>query len=66
MSPYLRSPYKRILDVVICIGALPVAFPLFLLGILFTGITSKGPLVFSQVRTGRTRQPFTLYKIRNL
>jgi lipopolysaccharide/colanic/teichoic acid biosynthesis glycosyltransferase len=66
MSPYLRAPYKRILDVVICIGALPVAFPLFLLGLLLTGITSKGPLVFSQVRTGRSGQPFTLYKIRTL
>jgi lipopolysaccharide/colanic/teichoic acid biosynthesis glycosyltransferase len=44
----------------------PVALPLMGLGVLLTAITSRGPVFFSQTRTGLRGKPFQLYKIRTL
>jgi lipopolysaccharide/colanic/teichoic acid biosynthesis glycosyltransferase len=45
---------------------LPLALPLFLLGCLLVGLTSKGPILFYQTRIGLHNRPFQLIKIRSI
>lgn len=57
---------KRVMDIVICLIALPVALPLMVIGCLAMAITSKGPVVFTQKRVGLLNKPFTMFKIRTM
>ena len=45
--------FKRILDFVISLAALAVLWPLLLLLGLLVRLTSPGPTLFAQVRSGR-------------
>jgi lipopolysaccharide/colanic/teichoic acid biosynthesis glycosyltransferase len=45
---------------------MPLALPLFLLGCLLVGLTSKGPILFYQTRVGLHNKPFQLIKIRSI
>jgi len=57
---------KRITDVAIAITALAVGLPLWLLIALLIRMTSKGPVIFTQVRAGLHGRPFTMYKFRSM
>lgn len=43
-----------------------VALPLMLLIAVFIKLDSRGPVLFRQVRVGRNRQPFRIYKFRTM
>lgn len=58
--------FKRMFDLLCVIAILPFALPLVLLGILFTKLTSKGNVFFSQVRVGEYGKKFTIRKIRTM
>lgn len=62
---YLR--FKRLMDLSICVLALPILLPLFALLALLIKIESPGgPVMFTQYRTGRHGKRFKIYKFRTM
>lgn len=57
---------KRTLDIITAIGALAVFIIPILLLIPFARRYTQGSGIIKQLRFGRNRQPFTLYKIRTM
>lgn len=57
---------KRVMDILICLVAFPVALPLIVLGCIAMFFTSKGPMIFTQKRVGLRGKPFTMFKIRTM
>ena len=57
---------KRILDIITAIGALAVFIIPILLLIPFARRDTQGSGIIKQLRFGRNKQPFTLYKIRTM
>jgi lipopolysaccharide/colanic/teichoic acid biosynthesis glycosyltransferase len=57
---------KRSLDIVLCVAVLPVALPILAVGAVAVRLTSPGPLLFVQQRTGRGGKPFSILKIRTM
>jgi lipopolysaccharide/colanic/teichoic acid biosynthesis glycosyltransferase len=57
---------KRTFDVVLCLGLLVVCLPVLALCALAVGLNSPGPIVFSQLRTGRDGRRFRMYKFRTM
>lgn len=66
-SSTMYYPYgKRIADVILASAALIIfAIPMLLIALIIT-MTSKGPALFTQQRTGKGGKPFTLYKFRSM
>jgi lipopolysaccharide/colanic/teichoic acid biosynthesis glycosyltransferase len=66
--PYRRRYQiaKRVMDVTLCLLALPVAFPLMLICALLIRIDSPGPVVFVQERIGKGGRRFWMYKFRTM
>jgi exopolysaccharide biosynthesis polyprenyl glycosylphosphotransferase len=61
--------YAELLDLITYAGAIAlqiVLFPLELLIALTIKLTSSGPIIYSQVRTGQDGKPFRLYKFRTM
>jgi len=66
--PY-RRPYrvvKRILDIVICILALPIVVPVVAVCAILIRLDSAGPVIFVQERIGKDGEPFKIYKFRTM
>ncbi len=57
---------KRILDVAVSAVVLAVGMPLWLLVAALVKLTSPGPAIYRQTRTGRHGKPFTIYKFRTM
>lgn len=57
---------KRILDLVIAVGALILLFPLFILTALAIWIEDPGPVFFVQIRVGQNGRHFRFYKFRSM
>jgi lipopolysaccharide/colanic/teichoic acid biosynthesis glycosyltransferase len=57
---------KRVLDVVLASAALVVLAPVMLLAAAAIALTSRGPVLFRQVRLGRGERPFTMLKFRTM
>jgi lipopolysaccharide/colanic/teichoic acid biosynthesis glycosyltransferase len=55
-----------VLDGVLGLVLLVLSAPLILLAGLLIRLTSRGPVFYSQTRSGRNGRPFTLYKIRTM
>jgi exopolysaccharide biosynthesis polyprenyl glycosylphosphotransferase len=58
--------FKRAFDIVVATIALIVVSPLMLLVASLIKLTSKGPVLFSQVRIGEHGQPFRFFKFRSM
>lgn len=62
-----REAYlKRIFDVVFSGTVILTGLPFFLLFGIITKLTSKGPAIYQQRRTGLMGKPFTIYKFRSM
>jgi len=61
-----RKYLKRLGDVALCLLALPVLLPLFLILSLAIRLDSKGPVIFVQKRVGKDKRHFTIYKFRTM
>jgi exopolysaccharide biosynthesis polyprenyl glycosylphosphotransferase len=59
-------PLKRTLDIVGAIAALLLLSPLMLAIAIVVAATSRGPVIFKQVRLGKRGAPFTFYKFRSM
>lgn len=57
---------KRVLDVIISSVCLIVLMPIFVIVGLMVKLTSKGPIIYRQVRCGLFGRKFTLYKFRSM
>ena len=64
VSKYYR--FKWYVYVFISIVTLPVVGLLILLFMLLTKLTSKGPVLYSQIRCTQDGKPFKIYKIRSM
>ncbi|MGI5863128.1 MAG: sugar transferase [Myxococcales bacterium] len=57
---------KRLFDIVVSAAAIWCLLPLFALVALLIKLTSKGPVLFKQVRIGRHGRPFHMLKFRSM
>ncbi len=58
---------KRAFDLTLCLLAMPLLLPLFLLCVLAIKIESPGaPVIFTQWRTGKNGKRFKIYKFRTM
>jgi exopolysaccharide biosynthesis polyprenyl glycosylphosphotransferase len=57
---------KRSLDIIGSILAILLFSPFMLLTALAVGLTSRGPVIYKQIRVGRAGQTFTLFKFRTM
>lgn len=62
----VHHPVKRLLDLLGAGLLFLLSLPLMLLCALGVALTSSGPVFYSQVRLGRDRRPFTLWKFRTM
>ncbi len=66
---FVRKTYyiaKRAFDFVLSIIAVIVLSPLFLFAALLIKLTSKGPVIFTQIRVGKDGRLFKIYKFRTM
>lgn len=63
-ASYARS--KLFSDRVLALFAIILLSPLILVTALAVRFTSKGPIIFKQIRTGLREQPFEIYKFRSM
>jgi lipopolysaccharide/colanic/teichoic acid biosynthesis glycosyltransferase len=63
-SWYIRG--KVILDIVVALILFTLSLPVMLLTALLLKLTSRGPVLYSQIRLGLNGRPFSIYKIRTM
>jgi len=64
VSEYYR--FKWYVDVFVSIVTLPVVGSLILLFMFLTWLTSKGPVIYTQIRCSKDGKQFKMYKIRSM
>jgi lipopolysaccharide/colanic/teichoic acid biosynthesis glycosyltransferase len=57
---------KRILDILLCLCALPMVLPIIGLCSLLIWLDDPGPVFFKQLRTGKGGKRFRMYKLRTM
>jgi putative colanic acid biosynthesis UDP-glucose lipid carrier transferase len=65
-SDVARSPGKRVIDILLALGALLLFAPLLVCIALAVRVESGGPVIFKQRRTGHMGRVFTIYKFRTM
>jgi lipopolysaccharide/colanic/teichoic acid biosynthesis glycosyltransferase len=69
MEPLFAQPthsWKRCLDIVGAVVALTLLSPVLILASIAIRLTSPGPILFGQLRSGRGGVPFRMYKFRSM
>ncbi len=66
VSEWSQSGLKRFFDVTCVLLALPLLIPIFAVVGLAVRLTSRGPVLFLQKRTGLHRRNFTILKFRTM
>jgi putative colanic acid biosysnthesis UDP-glucose lipid carrier transferase len=61
-----KSTSKRIFDVLVSLSALFILAPFLLILGFLVKVTSRGPILFRQVRTGLNGNPFVILKFRTM
>ena len=57
---------KRIIDILLAIAGIVILLPLILLTAIMVKLSSRGPVFFSQERTGYNQKPFMIWKFRSM
>jgi lipopolysaccharide/colanic/teichoic acid biosynthesis glycosyltransferase len=57
---------KRAADLAGAVALLVLTAPLMLLAMLLIKLTSRGPMLYRQIRVGHGGRPFTIYKLRTM
>src|SRR5262245_1634813 len=57
---------KHVADWLAALVLLVLTLPLLIIAALLVKLTSRGPIVYSQVRLGRNGKPFSIYKLRTM
>ena len=58
--------YKWYIEVFVSILTLPILGTVMLLLMFLTWLTSKGPIIYTQIRCSKDGKPFKMYKIRSM
>lgn len=58
--------FKRLTDLLLTVGAMPLWLPLCLAGGVAVKLDSRGPILFSQMRVGRNGREFRIWKLRSM
>ncbi len=66
MKRKIQLSIKRLADILIAAIGLALAAPLFLLIAIFVRLESRGSVIFRQLRSGRNRHPFCMFKFRTM
>ncbi len=66
LMPEWQQNIKRLIDVAVALAGLVLLSPLMLYAALRVRFSSKGPIIFSQVRIGYKGKPFRMYKFRSM
>jgi exopolysaccharide biosynthesis polyprenyl glycosylphosphotransferase len=62
---YIRK-VKRLFDIVVSASGLILSLPVLAVTALLVKLTSRGPVIFRQVRSGRFGKPFSMIKLRTM
>lgn len=65
MAPW-EQIVKRLIDFAAALAVLVVGFPFWIATALVVRLTSRGPAIYRQERTGQNGKPFTIYKFRTM
>lgn len=57
---------KRVLDILLCLIAMPVVLPILALCSVLIWIDDPGPILFKQLRTGKGGRRFRMFKLRTM
>ncbi|WP_346929342.1 exopolysaccharide biosynthesis polyprenyl glycosylphosphotransferase [Clostridium sp.] len=57
---------KRIFDIILSFIGIVILLPIYLVIAIAIKLDSKGPVLFKQVRVGKDRRNFTIYKFRTM
>ncbi len=57
---------KRIFDIILSLIGIVILLPIYLIIAIAIKLDSKGPILFKQVRVGKDRKNFTIYKFRTM
>ncbi len=66
LMPVWQENLKRLIDVFISVISLVVFFPFFIALAIGIKMSSKGPILYKQERTGKFGKPFMIYKLRTM
>lgn len=69
IARYVRKGFdklKRVMDIVLSLTGILLAFPILLIAAIFIKMDSPGPIVYSQKRVGKKGKIFTIYKLRSM
>ena len=66
LMPQWQQNIKRLIDIVVSMIGLFALLPFLLLIMLWTRLSSKGPVFYVQQRIGYKGRPFTIYKFRSM
>jgi len=66
LSPWCASIWKRAFDLTCIVPALILISPILGIIAIVVRLTSPGPVIFRQQRSGRYRKLFTIYKFRTM
>jgi exopolysaccharide biosynthesis polyprenyl glycosylphosphotransferase len=57
---------KRVFDIILSLVGIIILLPIYLIIAIAIKLDSKGPVLFKQVRVGKDRRNFTIYKFRTM
>ena len=66
LMPVWQMVFKRVFDIVLSFSVLLIGLPFYLTIGFITAATSEGPMFFKQVRIGKNKKPFYIYKFRSM
>lgn len=66
LIPAWQENIKLVFDFVLAVMALLITLPLNLIIAIIIKLTSKGPVIYSHERIGRSGKPFRIYKFRSM
>ncbi len=66
LMPAWQQVVKRAIDVVVSVIAMLLLIPVYIITAIGVKMSSKGDILFSQVRVGRKGKPFKMHKFRSM
>lgn len=66
VMPLWQQNIKRLLDIIISLGAMVILLPLFLIIAVLIKFSDKGSIFYSQLRVGKGGEMFRMYKFRSM
>ncbi len=66
LMPAWQITVKRVFDIVVSIFAMIILIPVYVFTAIGVKLSSKGPIIYSQVRVGNHGNPFKMHKFRSM